>query len=81
MQKIIFYLSFLFLISCTDPNKRMNTLKELYPHDKVYPANLLVQKLGYQFTITDSTGFVYAVKFYEGSNKKIYQITEMNFLK
>lgn len=75
MKKILIAIMLIGLMgSCADQNKRMETLKKMYPKCKVEPSTGLIQNQGYEFIVIDSTTQIIAVSFYPFSERKIQSL-------
>lgn len=75
MKKIVFLTMLIAMMSsCADQNKRLQSLKKMYPKCKVEPSTGLIQNQGYEFVVIDSTNQIIAVSFYPFSETKIQSL-------
>lgn len=72
MKKIVFLTMLIAMMSsCADENKRLQSLKKMYPNCKVEPSTGIIQNQGYEFIVIDSTNQIIAVSFYPWSETKV----------
>jgi len=75
MKKIVFLTMLIAMMSsCADQNKRLQSLKKMYPKCKVEPSTGLIQNQGYEFIVIDSINQIIAVSFYPFSETKIQSL-------
>ena len=75
MKRIVFLTMLIAMMSsCADQNKRLQSLKKMYPKCKVEPSTGLIQNQGYEFVVIDSTNQIIAVSFYPFSETKIQSL-------
>jgi hypothetical protein len=75
MKKIVFLTMLIAMMSsCADQNKRLLSLKKMYPSCKVEPSTGLLQNQGFDFILIDSTNQIIGVSFYPWSETKIQSL-------
>lgn len=75
MKKILIFAVLITMMSgCADQNKRLESLKKMYPKCKVEPSTGLIQNQGYEFIVIDTSNQIIAVSFYPFSETKIQSL-------
>jgi hypothetical protein len=73
MKKILILIfCTIFIISCTDEQKRMEDCKSKFPGKIVEPATGMLQQEGYEFIVIDTSSLqIIAIKYRPFSEKAI----------
>lgn len=72
MKKLLVLLSTIFILSCTDEQKRMKDCQSKFPGKIVEPATGMIQQEVYEFIVIDTVNLqIIAIKYRPFSEKAI----------